>query len=47
MAEALVAAAYPPKTRGQSLLDLDDYENVNYLCAIKRIIGMEPVPEPY
>ncbi|MBW1998690.1 MAG: hypothetical protein JRJ29_12085 [Deltaproteobacteria bacterium] len=26
-------------------LDLTGYENVNYLLAIKRIIGMEPLPE--
>lgn len=29
------------------MLGLDDYENVNYLRAIKRVIGMEPVPAPY
>jgi len=28
-------------------LGLDDYENVNYLRAIKRVIGMEPVPASY
>jgi len=27
------------------MLGLDEYENVNYLRAIKRIIGMEPLPE--
>ena len=32
------------KMRRQSLLGLDDYENVNYLRAIKRVIGMERVP---
>lgn len=26
------------------MLGLDDYENVNYLRAIKRVIGMEPLP---
>ena len=27
------------------MLELDAYENVNYLRAIKRVIGMEPLPE--
>jgi hypothetical protein len=27
------------------MLGLDEYENVNYLRAIKRVIGMEPLPE--
>jgi len=26
------------------ILDLNDYENINYLLAIKRIIGMAPLP---
>ena len=26
-------------------LHLDDYENVNYLLAIKRVIGMAPLPD--
>jgi hypothetical protein len=30
--------------RIKTLLGLDEYENVNYLSAIKRIIGMEPYP---
>lgn len=29
------------------LLGLDDYDNVNYLRAMKRVVGMEPVPDPY
>jgi hypothetical protein len=29
----------------KEMLGLGEYENVNYLLAIKRIIGMEPVPE--
>ncbi|MCP4746963.1 MAG: hypothetical protein GY874_12625 [Desulfobacteraceae bacterium] len=29
----------------KKILGLDDYENVNYLLAIKRIIGMEPLAE--
>lgn len=31
------------ETRNQ--LHLNDYENVNYLLAIKRIIGMAPLPD--
>jgi hypothetical protein len=30
-----------------SMLGLDDLENVNYLRAIKRVIGMEPLRTPY
>jgi len=29
----------------KKMLGLLEYENVNYLLAIKRIIGMEPIPE--
>ena len=29
------------------LLGLDDYENVNYLRAVKRVVGLEPVPGSY
>jgi hypothetical protein len=28
----------------KEMLGLDEYENVNYLLAIKRVIGMEPLP---
>jgi len=28
----------------KNMLSLNDYENVNYLMAIKRVIGMEPLP---
>ena len=28
-------------------LGLGDYENVNYLCAIKRVIGLEPAPQSF
>ena len=31
----------------KSMLGLDDLENVNYLRAIKRVIGMEPLRTPY
>ena len=30
--------------RAKDVLGLTEYENVNYLLAIKRIIGMEPLP---
>jgi exopolyphosphatase/guanosine-5'-triphosphate,3'-diphosphate pyrophosphatase len=30
--------------RAKEMLGLNDYENVNYLRAIKRIIGFEPLP---
>jgi hypothetical protein len=30
--------------RAMEILGLTEYENVNYLLAIKRIIGMEPLP---
>ncbi len=30
---------------GMRMVGLDRYENVNYLLAIKRVIGMEPLPE--
>jgi len=30
--------------KAKALLSLNDYENVNYLLAIKRVIGMEPMP---
>ena len=30
--------------QAKTMLGLDAYENVNYLLAIKRIIGMEPPP---
>ena len=29
----------------KKILGLQEYENVNYLLAIKRILGMEPLPE--
>lgn len=30
--------------KAKDMLSLNDYENVNYLLAIKRVIGMEPMP---
>ena len=31
--------------KGMEMVGLDKYENVNYLLAIKRVIGMEPLPD--
>jgi hypothetical protein len=31
--------------KAKDMLGLTDYENVNYLKAIKRIVGMEPLPQ--
>jgi hypothetical protein len=31
--------------KARELLGLEEYENINYLKAIKRIIGMEPLPQ--
>ncbi|MCK4537536.1 MAG: hypothetical protein KAV42_01935 [Candidatus Krumholzibacteria bacterium] len=31
--------------KAKDMISLNDYENVNYLLAIKRVIGMEPMPE--
>ncbi|MEA3486143.1 MAG: hypothetical protein U9R20_00585 [Thermodesulfobacteriota bacterium] len=31
--------------KARDILGLADYENVNYLLAIKRVIGMEPLPK--
>jgi len=31
--------------KAKEMLGLTEYENVNYLLAIKRVIGMEPLPE--
>jgi hypothetical protein len=33
--------------KAKEMLGLQEYENVNYLLAIKRVIGMEPLPETY
>lgn len=34
----------PAILKAKTILDLEEYENVNYLRAIKRIIGLEPLP---
>lgn len=31
--------------QAQEMLGLQEYENINYLLAIKRVIGLEPLPE--
>lgn len=31
--------------KAKTMLALDEHENINYLLAIKRVIGMEPLPE--
>ena len=44
---AVESTDLPAILEAKRRLGLDDYENVNYLRAIKRVIGMEPVPAPY
>ncbi len=44
---AVESTDVPAILEAKRTLGLDDYENVNYLRAIKRVIGMEPMPEPY
>jgi len=34
----------PAILKAKTMLDLQEYENVNYLRAIKRIIALEPLP---
>ncbi|HCQ65744.1 MAG TPA: hypothetical protein DIU07_11590 [Rhodobacteraceae bacterium] len=41
---ALESVDVPAILEGKKMLGLDEYENVNYLRAIKRVIGMEPLP---
>ncbi len=41
---ALESVDVPAILEGKKMLGLDEYENVNYLRAIKRVIGMEPIP---
>jgi len=33
--------------KGMKMVQLDGYENINYLMAIKRVTGMEPGPIPF
>lgn len=42
---AVESVDVPAILEAKRMLGLDEYENVNYLRAIKRVIGMEPLPE--
>ncbi len=42
---AVESVDVPAILKAKDMLGLNDYENVNYLRAIKRVIGMEPLPE--
>ena len=42
---ALESVDIPAILKAKEMLGLDTYENVNYLRAIKRVIGMEPLPK--
>ena len=57
IAEILINGAYiktvslesvdiPAILQAKAMLKLEEYENINYLKAIKRVIGMEPLPAP-
>ena len=41
---AVESVDVPAILKAKEMLGLNDYENVNYLRAIKRVIGMEPLP---
>ncbi len=41
---AVESVDIPNILKAKKMLGLDEYENVNYLRAIKRVIGMEPLP---
>jgi len=41
---AVESVDIPAILEANKMLGLDEYENVNYLRAIKRVIGMEPLP---
>lgn len=42
---AVESVDIPAILKAKDMLGLNEYENVNYLRAIKRVIGMEPLPE--
>ena len=44
---AVESTDVPAVLEAKRLLGLDDYENVNYLRAVKRVVGMEPLAESY
>ncbi len=41
---AVESVDVPAILKAKDMLGLNEYENVNYLRAIKRVIGMEPLP---
>jgi hypothetical protein len=41
---AVESVDIPAILKAKDMLGLNEYENVNYLRAIKRVIGMEPLP---
>ncbi|NQU56935.1 MAG: hypothetical protein HQ513_06850 [Rhodospirillales bacterium] len=41
---AVESVDVPAILKAKDMLGLNDYENVNYLRAVKRVIGMEPLP---
>ena len=41
---AVESVDVPAILKAKEMLGLNEYENVNYLRAIKRVIGMEPLP---
>jgi len=41
---AVESVDVPAILKAKDMLGLNDYENINYLNAIKRVIGMEPLP---
>lgn len=41
---AVESVDVPAILKAKDMLGLNDYENINYLRAIKRVIGMEPLP---
>jgi len=41
----LESTEIPDILEGMKMLGVEEYENINYLLAIKRVIGMEPMPK--
>jgi len=41
----LESTKIPDILEGMKILGVEEYENINYLLAIKRVIGMEPMPK--
>jgi hypothetical protein len=42
---AVESVDIPAILKAKEMLGLNDYENINYLLASKRVIGMEPLPK--